>query len=99
MTTKLDDQRDKEIIPWDPTILTMWSDEYALAAISLDGAETVERFVDYFLWDSTTECMVSVGLPTPADVQMWITWLKARPDANAPEIVRAIQSCEEYITI
>jgi hypothetical protein len=98
MSTKLDDQSDNTAIPWDPAKSTRWSDEYSLAAISLDGAETVERFVEYFLWDSTTECMVSVGLPTPVDVQMWITWLKARPDADAPEIVRAIQSCQNYIT-
>lgn len=99
MNTRLDDQNDNTVIPWDPEAHTRWSDEYALATLSLDGAETVEQFVNYFLWDSTTECMVSVGLPTPADVRMWVQWLRARPDADSPGIVGALQACEEYLKI
>jgi hypothetical protein len=57
----------------------------------------LEAFVEYFLWESSTECMVSVGMPTDADVKCWIGWLMLREDGASPEVQSIVQTCREYL--
>jgi hypothetical protein len=97
MSTTPENQNDKPvIIPWIATQRTSWSDPSRIDRFKRDTPSHILSFVDYFLWESSTECMVSVGMPTIADVDMWILWLSERADANDPLIQDAIQSCKGY---
>ena len=60
-------------------------------------ANKLEQFVEYVLWECSTEFMATSGMPTNADVECWISWLESRLDVNSAEIQQALFSCKEYI--
>lgn len=87
-----------QIPEWDGEQLTKYSQDPYYKAIFADGPSVhVASYVDYVLWECSTEFMATHGLPTDADVRLWITWLMERIDASTPEVQCAIRSCNEYI--
>ncbi len=54
-------------------------------------------FVNYVLWDCSTEYMANHGMPTDEQVSGWIDVLNARSDKDDPNIQAAIQDCIEYM--
>lgn len=53
----------------------------------------VEDVLDFILWSNP-----ATMLPTPELVTIWLGDLRRRPDADAPEIQRAIANALDYLT-
>lgn len=86
------------IIPWVADQNTKYStSDYFANLIQNDPAVRLVCYIDYVLWECSTEFMVSHGLPTNADVKQWILWLEGRIDKDDADIQSAVLSCREYI--
>lgn len=85
-------------IPWYSDEETKWSNEDSLNMLLTDTDLAVFSYVNYFLWESTAESLVDIGLPTYADVRNWLQVLYAREDAVTSEKIKiAISCCETYL--
>lgn len=84
-------------IPWQPTVRTKYSGERHQKIFEQEPAARVVAYCAYVLWECSTEFMVTDGMPTDADVQQWIEWLKSRSDASSTEIQNALLDCTEYV--
>lgn len=87
------------IIPHDPTLQTHWSDDEGESKFKLLDRTALSNWVAYVLWESTTEFMVTHGMPTTADVKCWVRWLRERPDEPTEEIQNAIEYCVDYLLV
>lgn len=88
---------DPVIIPWIADQPTKYStDESFKKAFAEEPAYQLSVYVDYALWECSTEHMIKHGLPTDADVGTWIQWLEQRVDVADPDIQNAIFSCKEF---
>lgn len=76
---------------------TMYSSPEQCERFATAPARGLNVFVEYVLWECSTEFMVTHGMPTDKDVSLWIEWLEKRIDVADPDIQSAILMCNEYI--
>ena len=77
---------------------THFSNQQWLKTIRTEDIETVWEQLSYFMWETSTDTMASVGVPTDDDVHEWITCLSYRFDINTSPIVqKCITDCYDYI--
>lgn len=85
------------VIPWIPDQETHWSSDEECLKIKTCSSSDVLWYVEYWLWESTTKQMITIGMPTLADIRNWIKWLEERPDSENIEIKLAIENCNIYL--
>lgn len=86
-----------EPIPWQPNVRTKYSDERHQKIFEQEPATRIAAYCVYVLWECSTEFMVNNGMPTDADVLMWIEWMNGRLDVSSVEIQGALLDCTEYV--
>lgn len=78
--------------------MTTYTDQALLDRIKRDDIETISAYMDYVMWECSTEFWARYGFLTNEDVSVWIQCLKEREDANSPHTQQLIRTCEQYIT-
>lgn len=68
-----------------------------LTEIRLGDIKSVSYALDYFMWDTSIDTMVRIGVPTREDVEEWILCLRHRPSGITEEVQECINDCMEYI--
>lgn len=86
-----------DIIPWIATERTKYSSATRLEYFAQQPALILASWVEYILWECSTEFMVTSGMPTDADVEQWLNTLQTRPDANENIVQGLIKECQDYI--
>lgn len=77
--------------------ITHFSDESWISTIKTDNIVEIHNQLSYFMWETSTQTMMSVGVPTDDDVQNWIDALLSRDDADSYDVRVCITDCLDYI--
>lgn len=77
--------------------ITHFSDDSFVNTIKIANIDQIHSELSYFMWETSTDTMLSIGVPTNDDVQNWIDALKSREDVNTPEVQFCIIDCLDYI--
>lgn len=59
--------------------------------------EQLINWMDYVFWDSSTEFMLRMGMPTKEDVNVWIEYVKDRKDFTDKQITSLVGQCQAYL--
>lgn len=76
---------------------TDFSSQQWLYDIRTLDANTISELLSYFMWETSTDTMCRVGLPTDDDVREWVIVLSNRVDSTIPSIQLTITDCLDYI--
>ena len=75
-----------------------FSNQKWLTMIRKDPIDQVQQSLSYFMWETSTDTMMRIGVPTNDDVHEWILCLENRPDKDDKEVQWCITDCNDYIT-
>lgn len=76
---------------------THFSDDVWMKSVSDDCLDSLTHQLNYFMWDTSTDTMCQVGLPSDDDVTEWILTLETRQDCEEQSCRVLIKSCVDYI--
>lgn len=76
---------------------TQWSDRDKFREFNTKALKDLLFYVDYVLWECSTEFMITCGMPSDDDVACWINWINRRDDGKSKEALALIDECKRYI--
>ncbi len=77
--------------------ITHFSDESWISNIKTGNIVEIYNQLSYFMWETSTQTMMSVGVPTDDDVRNWIDALLSRDDVDSSDVQLCITDCLDYI--
>lgn len=76
---------------------THFSNPSWLTEIGTGDIENIHDNLGYVMWETSTDTMVQIGVPSDEDVREWIEVLKSRPDVDDKRVQFCILDCEDYV--
>lgn len=76
---------------------THFSEREYVERLETEGFFEIESMLSYFFWESSTEVLINVGVPTFTDVEYWIEILNNRSNLTECERNELIGYCKSYI--
>lgn len=76
---------------------THFSNQSWLSEIRCRDIDNVWTSMSYFMWETSVDAMMSVGVPTDQDVLEWIIVLQHREDAATDTVQSCIKDCQDFI--
>lgn len=76
---------------------THFSRQHWLDEIKVGEIEKTHDELGYLMWETSTDTMTQIGVPSDDDVREWIEVLKSRPDAKDERVQFCILDCEDYV--
>lgn len=76
---------------------THFSNPSWLNEIKTNDIDQLHDQLGYFMWETSTDTMSQVGVPSDEDVREWIVVLQSRPDVDDRRVQFCILDCEDYV--
>ena len=76
---------------------THFSNDTWIESIKNDDIIMTANQLNYFMWETSTDTISQVGMPTDEDVQEWKHALWGRSDFTWKECRDLIKSCNDYV--
>ena len=69
---------------------------YVVDVINKEAADTIAAYLGWLFWETSTEQMAVMGLPTIEDVDSFIVAIEDRADFNQSVRNQLIDLCRDY---